>query len=383
MSDRIETRCIHAGQSHEPRTGAVMTPVFQTSTYAQPWPAQHTGYEYARTQNPTREALEGCLAGLEVATDAIAFASGLAATTAVIQTLPGQARIVCIDDCYGGTRRLFNRVFAKMGVSFSYADLAKEALDQAIPSGTHLVWVETPTNPLLKVVDIAAVAARCKAIGARLAVDNTFATPIFQRPLELGADLVMHSSTKYLNGHSDVVGGIVATRDAALAADLRFVQNAAGAVPGPWDTWLINRGLKTLAVRMARHEENGRRVLAWLGAHSDVARIHYPLLPNDPGYAVAKRQMSGFGGMISFVLDGPLARAEKFCASTRLFTCAESLGGVESLLELPATMTHASVPADVRREIGLDDGLIRLSIGIENADDLIADLDQAMVASKG
>ncbi len=377
--DRFETKVIHAGQSPEPRTGAVMPPVFQTSTYAQPWPAKHTGYEYARTQNPTREALEACVAALENGTTGVAFGSGLAATTTVLHAFGGQGvKVVCGDDVYGGTYRLFERVFKNTGTSFSYADFSTRAPADVIPEGTNLVWLETPTNPMLKISDIAAVAARCKQIGAILAVDNTFATPYFQRPLDLGADLVVHSTTKYLNGHSDVVGGIVLTKDPAIAEKLRFLQNAIGAVPGPWDCWLTLRGVKTLAIRMQRHQENGKHVLAWLGANSRVKRIHYPFLPADPGYAIAKKQMSGFGGMVSFVLDCDLPRAEKFVASTKLFTLAESLGGVESLIELPAAMTHASVPAANRRALGIEDGLVRLSIGIEHHDDLIADLDQAM-----
>ncbi len=383
MSDhKLDTLCIHGGQHHEPVTGAVMPPVFQTSTYAQEWPAKHTGYEYARTQNPTREALERCVATLEGGTDGVAFGSGLAATTSLLHTLPANARVVCGDDVYGGTFRLFTKVFEKTGMTFSFLDFSTTPLDRAIPEGTTLVWLETPTNPLLKVFDIAAVSARCKAVGALLAVDNTFATPIFQRPLALGADVVVHSTTKYLNGHSDVVGGIALTANPAVAQSLRFIQNAAGAVPGPWDAWLTLRGVKTLALRMARHQSNAHQIVAWLADHGEVARVYYPLLPSDPGFAVASRQMSGFGGMISFDLVGSLRRAEKFCASTRLFTCAESLGGVESLIELPATMTHASVPAEQRRARGLSDGLIRLSVGIEDPSDLLADLEHAMSASR-
>ncbi len=381
-SKRFATKVIHAGQSHEPITGAVMPPVFQTSTYAQPWPAKHTGYEYARTQNPTREAMERCVAALESGSDGVAFGSGLAATTSVIQTLPEGAKVVCGDDLYGGTYRLFTKVFQKAGISFAFEDLTRLAPEDAIPEGTDLVWVETPTNPLLKITDIRAIAKRCQAIGARLAVDNTFATPCFQRPLELGADLVVHSTTKYLNGHSDVIGGIVVVNDDGLSESLRFIQNAVGAVPGPWDTWLTLRGLKTLAIRMARHQQNAHEVLAWLETRSDVQRLHYPFRKDDPGYAVASQQMSGFGGMLSVVFDLPLERAEKFCASTRIFTLAESLGGVESLLELPASMTHASVPKAQRQAIGLEDGLVRLSIGIEDAQDLIADLDQALAVAK-
>lgn len=380
---RIETRCIHGGQQHEPTTGAVMQPVFQTSTYAQPWPAKHTGYEYARTQNPTREALERCIASLEGATDAVCYGSGLAATSTVIQALGSGAKVVCGDDLYGGTYRVFTQVFAKFGVEFTFVDLATADLEAVIDADTDLVWLESPTNPLLKITDIRAVAERAKAVGATLAVDNTFATPIFQRPLELGADLVVHSTTKYLNGHSDVVGGVVATSDPAWAEQLRYLQNAVGAVPGPWDTWLTLRGLKTLAVRMERHQANARRIVEWLESQPRVTRIHYPFREADPGYAVASAQMSGFGGMVSFVLDCTLEQAERFCASTKVFTLAESLGGVESLLELPASMTHASVPAEIREELGLADGLIRLSCGIEHADDLIADLEQALATALG
>ncbi len=381
-SNNRETLAIHGGQSHEPITGAVMPPVFQTSTYAQPWPAKHTGYEYARTQNPTREAMERCVASLEGGTEAIAFGSGLAATSTVMQTLKAGSKVVCGDDVYGGTYRLFTSTYAKFGIEFSFVDLATRAPADVIPEGTDMVWMESPTNPLLKVADIAAVAARCVEIGAKLVVDNTFATPIFQRPLELGADLVVHSTTKYLNGHSDVVGGVCVAGDPEMAAQLRYLQNAAGAVPGPWDTWLTLRGMKTLAIRMQRHQENARVIVDWLVKHPEVKRVHYPLLQTDPNYAVASKQMSGFGGMVSFVLDADLARAEKFCASTKYFTLAESLGGVESLLELPASMTHASVPPENRAALGIVDGLIRLSIGIEHVDDLIADLEQAMEASR-
>ncbi len=370
---RLPTLAIHAGQQHEKITGAVMQPVFQTSTYAQEWPARHTGYEYARTQNPTREALERCIAGLEGGTDAVAFGSGLAATTTVMHTLKQGASVVCGDDVYGGTYRLFDKVFRGFGIDFAFRDLAGMDPADAIPEGTTMVWLETPTNPLLKVMDIAAISARCKAIGATLVVDNTFATPIFQRPLALGADLVVHSTTKYLNGHSDVVGGVCVTKDPAIAA---------GAVPGPWDCFLTLRGLKTLAVRMDRHQHNARRIVQWLVAHPEVKRVHYPLWKGDPGHEVAARQMTGFGGMVSFVLDADLDRAEKFCASTKLFTLAESLGGVESLIELPASMTHASVPREDRVARGIEDGLIRLSIGIEHVDDLLTDLQSAMDASR-
>ena len=381
-STKIATKVIHAGQQHEPITGAVMQPVFQTSTYAQSWPAKHTGYEYARTHNPTREALERNIAALENGTHGVAFGSGLGATTALLQTLPGGAKVFCCDDMYGGTFRLFTKIFSKHGMQFEFADLAGGDPNQ-IPEGTDLVWIETPSNPLLKCIDIAAVAARCKAIGARLAVDNTFATPVFQRPLELGADYVVHSTTKYLNGHSDVVGGIVLVRSDALHDELRFVQNAAGAVPGPWDCFLTLRGLKTLDVRMRRHQENAVKILAWVDARSDVKRVYYPLRYGNKGAIAARKQMSGFGGMISVVFDWNLQRAEAFVAATKLFTLAESLGGVESLVELPASMTHASVPPEARAALGIEDGLVRFSVGIEDADDLIADLEQAIAASAG
>jgi len=377
----LDTKVIHAGQRPEPVTGAVMPPVFQTSTYAQPRPAQHTGYEYARTQNPTREALERCVAGLEGGADAIAFGSGLAATTSLLLTLPGGGSVVASDDLYGGTYRLFERVMTRRDLTFAYADFTSVDPTDAIPEGTTLVWIETPTNPLLKVTDLAAVAARCRAVGARLAVDNTFATPIFQRPLALGADYVVHSMTKYLNGHSDVVGGIVVAGTDALAEPVRFVQNSVGGVPGPWDAWLTLRGLKTLAVRMARHQDNARLIVDWLAEHPRVKRLHYPMRQGDPGHAVASRQMDGFGGMVSVVLDASLQEAEDLVSNTRIFTLAESLGGVESLIELPASMTHASIPADQRAALGIDDGLVRLSIGIEHPDDLIADLEQAFAAS--
>jgi cystathionine gamma-lyase len=375
---KFETQVIHAGQHVEPITGAVMQPVFQTSTYAQPWPAKHTGYEYARTQNPTREALERCVAALESATDGIAFGSGLAATTAVMQSLPKNAKVVAGSDLYGGTYRLFTQICEKQGIQFSFADFATADPTEVIPEGTDMVWLESPTNPTLKISDIASIAKRTKAIGAMLVVDNTFATPYFQRPIELGADLVVHSTTKYINGHSDVVGGICLTANAEIAEALRFVQNASGGVPGPWDTWLTLRGVKTMALRMERHQDNARTIVKWLVNHPSVGRIHYPFLETDPGYAVATKQMSGFGGMISFVLDATLDQAERFCASTKLFTLAESLGGVESLIELPASMTHASVPPEIRKAEGIDDGLIRLSVGVEHVEDLIEDLQQAM-----
>jgi cystathionine gamma-lyase len=386
MSDQLdhrqETKVIHAGQVHEPITGAVMQPVFQTSTYAQPWPAKHTGYEYARTQNPTREAMERAVAALEGGTEAIAFASGLAATATIIQTLSAGDLVICGDDVYGGTYRLFMQLFQRHGLRFQFVDLSSVEPEDAIPADAKMVWLESPTNPLLKITDIAKVCEHAHAIGAQVVVDNTFATPIFQQPLSLGADFVLHSITKYINGHSDVVGGIVVTKQPELAQSIRFLQNAVGAVPGPWDTWLTLRGIKTLAIRMERHQSNAQKIVEWLCEHPEVSKVHYPLLKSDPGYAVASKQMTGFGGMISFVLKADLARAEKFCASTKLFTLAESLGGVESLIELPASMTHASIPADQRQERGIVDGLIRLSVGIEHVEDLINDLETAMALSR-
>jgi cystathionine gamma-lyase len=377
----FDTLAIHAGQEPDPTTGAVMTPIYQVSTYAQEGVGGHKGYEYSRTDNPTRTALQACLAALEGAKHGLSFASGLAATDVLVRSLvrPGD-HVVCGDDVYGGTYRLFDKVLRHFGVTFSYADFSRADIATAIPAGTKLVWLETPTNPLLKISDIAAVSARAHAVGAQVVVDNTFATPYFQRPLSLGADFVVHSTTKYLNGHSDVVGGAVLTSDTAAYERIKFLQNAAGAVPGPMDCWLTLRGLKTLHVRMDRHMASGLRIVEWLTNHPDVSRVHHPWLATHPNHDIAKRQMSGFGGMISFELKGDLDRARRFVAATKLFTLAESLGGVESLIEVPALMTHASIEPEKRREIGIEDGLIRLSVGIEHVDDLIADLEVAFRA---
>jgi len=380
---RLETLAIHGGQSPEPVTGAVMVPVFQTSTYAQPQVGEHTGYEYSRSQNPTREALERAVACLEGGVGGIAFGSGSAATAAVQHLLSAGDRVVCGDDVYGGTWRQFTQVFARQGIDYTFVDFTRVSPVDAIPEGTALVWLESPTNPLLKVADIAALAARAHAVGALVVVDNTFATPIFQRPLALGADLVVHSTTKYINGHSDVVGGIVVAATAELGERLHFLQNSTGAVPGIWDCWLTLRGIKTLAVRMARHQDNALAIVPWLKSRPEVSRVFYPLDPDHPDHDTATRQMSGFGGMISVELATDLDGARAFCAATRVFTLAESLGGVESLIELPAAMTHASVPPDVRQEIGIADGLVRLSVGIEHHDDLIADLAQALDVAFG
>ncbi len=382
----FDTLAVHAGQSPDPTTGAVMVPIYQVSTYAQDGVGNHKGYDYSRSDNPTRTPLQVCLAALEGAKHALVYASGLAATDNLVRTVcrPGD-HVVCGDDVYGGSYRLFDKVVRHWGVTFTYADFSTCDLEKAIPAGTRLVWLETPTNPLLKVSDIAAVCARAKAVGALVAVDNTFATPYFQRPLALGADFVVHSMTKYLNGHSDVVMGMVALNDSATYDRLKFLQNAAGAVPGPMDCWLVLRGLKTLGVRMDRHQQSGKIIARWLAAHPDVARVYTPLLPSHPNHDVAMRQMSGFGGMISFELraapgDSALERARRFVAATRVFTLAESLGGVESLIEVPALMTHASIEPQKRREIGIEDGLIRLSVGIEDVEDLIADLERAFGA---
>lgn len=374
----IETLAIHGGQKPEPVTGAVMPPVFQTSTYVQQEVGKHSGYEYSRSQNPTREALEACLASLEGGTHALAFASGCAATATVQHLLSTGAKVVCGDDVYGGTWRLFTKVFARLGIHYTFVDFTKISPEDAIPEGTDMVWLESPTNPLLKVADIAALSKRGREVGAIVVVDNTFATPIFQRPLELGADLVVHSTTKYLNGHSDVIGGAVITKNAKLAADVDFIRNSAGPVPGPWDCWLTLRGLKTLAVRMDRHQSNAITLVDWLLEQPEVKTVYYPTHKSHPQYEIAMKQMSGFGGMIAIELDADLEKARKLCAATKIFTLAESLGGVESLIELPAAMTHASIPPDVREEIGITDGLVRVSVGIENVHDLIADLDQAM-----
>jgi cystathionine gamma-lyase len=382
---RFETAAVHAGQHPEPVTGAVMTPIFLTSTFAQKAPGEHTGFEYSRTQNPTRFALEANLAALEGGAWGLAFNAGVAASTAVLSLLDAGDHVVAGDDLYGGSYRLFDKVFRRLGVRFSYADARNpRAVADAIQPSTRLCWLETPTNPLLRLADIRAVAAACAARRVWLCVDNTFMTPYFQRPLDLGADLVVHSTTKYLNGHSDVVGGAIVGRDPDLRARLAFVQNSMGGSQPAFDSFLVLRGTKTLAVRMQRHEANAFAVARWLESRREVAWVLYPGLRSHPQHALARRQMSGFGGMVSFSFRGgagALARARKFLAALRVFTCAESLGGVESLAEHPAIMTHASIPPERRKALGIDDGLVRLSVGIEHEDDLIADLAQALRAS--
>jgi len=378
---RFETRAIHAGQSPDPTTGAVMTPVYLTSTYVQDGPGNHKGYEYSRTQNPTRHALQDCLASLEGAAHGLAFASGLAATDAVLHLLSAGDHVLCSDDVYGGTFRIFDKVFRRLGLTFSYADFTDlRAVEQALRPETRLVWMESPTNPMLKIVDLAAVAALARARGARTVVDNTFATPYFQRPLEHGIDVVAHSTTKYLNGHSDVVGGALMTSDAELHQQLKFLQNAVGAIPSPMDSFLVLRGVKTLHVRMERHAENAMKLARWLEGHPQVEQVTYPGLESHPQHALAKRQMKGFGGMLTFVLRGGLEAARAFLQAVQVFACAESLGGVESLIEHPAIMTHASVPRETREQLGIRDGFIRVSCGIEHADDLIADLERGFQA---
>ncbi len=377
------TRVIHAGQSPDPTTGAVMPPIYTTSTYAQQSPGVHAGYEYSRTQNPTRMAWERCLADLENGSRGFAFASGMAAIATVLELLDAGSHVVAMDDLYGGTGRLFDRVRARSaGLRVTYADLSRpEALDEAMAPDTRMVWVETPTNPMLKLVDLEAVIGVARKRGARVVVDNTFASPWGQRPLDYGADIVVHSATKYLGGHSDIVGGVVAVADEALAEDLAFLQNSIGAVAGPFDSFLALRGVKTLALRMARHNENALAVARWLQDRTGVGRVIYPWLESHPQQALARRQMAGGGGIVSFVIDGGLSTARAFLESCRLFTLAESLGGVESLVNHPAIMTHASVPEATRQRLGITDSLIRLSVGIEEADDLLQDLDQALAAA--
>jgi len=379
----LDTLAIHAGQAPDPTTGAIMTPVYLTSTYAQAGPGVHKGYEYSRTQNPTRHALQDCLAALEGARHGLAFASGLAATDAILHLLDAGDHVLYSDDVYGGTFRLFDKVFARLGLSFDPVDMSDPAnLARALRRNTRLVWIESPTNPMLKLVDLAEVARVARAHGARTVVDNTFATPVFQRPLALGIDVVAHSTTKYLNGHSDVVGGAVLTSDDGLHERLRFLQNAVGGVPSPMDSFLVLRGLKTLHVRMQRHAENALAIARFLEGHPQVERVTYPGLPSHPQHALAARQMSGFGGMLTFVVKGGLDAARRFLEAVRIFACAESLGGVESLIEHPAIMTHASVPKETRDRLGIADGLVRISAGIEHVDDLVADLERGLAAAK-
>jgi cystathionine gamma-lyase len=377
----LGTLAIHAGQSPDPSTGAVMTPIYATSTYAQSSPGVHQGFEYSRTHNPTRFAYERCVAGLEGGSRGFAFASGLASTSTLLELLDSGDHVIAMDDLYGGSYRLFERVRKRSaGLDFGFVDLTDPtAFEAAIKSNTRLVWIETPTNPLLKIVDIAAISAIAGKHGILVAVDNTFASPILQRPLEHGADLVMHSATKYLNGHSDMVGGMLVVGDnAELAEQLAFLQNSIGAVQGPFDSFLALRGLKTLHLRMKAHCENAQALAGFLETHPAIEKVIYPGLKSHPHHALAKRQMDGFGGMLSICLKGGFEAAQRFCERTELFTLAESLGGVESLVNHPAVMTHASVPVERRAALGIGDNLVRLSVGVEDMDDLRADLDVAL-----
>jgi cystathionine gamma-lyase len=375
------TRCIHAGQSPDPSTGAVMPPIYTTSTYAQSSPGVHKGYDYSRTANPTRGAWERCIADLESGVRGFAFASGMAATSTLLELLDAGSHIVAMDDLYGGTFRLFERVRKRSaGPEITFANLAEpKALEAAVRPNTKLIWIETPTNPTLRLVDIAQVTEFARKRGILTVVDNTFASPWVQRPIELGADIVMHSATKYLNGHSDMVGGVAVAANEELAEQIGFLQNAVGAISGPFDSFLALRGLKTLALRMRQSSENALRIAGWLEKHKRVSRVLYPGLPSHPQYELAKRQMqNGFSGIVTFFVQGGLNEAKHFLERCRLFTIAESLGGVESLVDHPGLMTHASIPPDKRRELGIDDSLIRLSVGIEDVQDLLADLENAL-----
>jgi cystathionine gamma-lyase len=377
---KLGTRVIHAGQEHDPTTGAVITPIYATSTYAQQSPGVHKGYDYARSHNLTRYAYERCVADLEGGVAGFAFASGMAAAATVLELLDSGAHVLALDDLYGGTHRLFERVRRRSAnLDFSYLSFASGAeIEAAIRPATRMLWVESPSNPLLKLVDLELVARIARQRGVLAVMDNTFATPCLQRPLAAGFDIVVHSATKYLNGHSDVISGMAVTADAGLAERLRYLQNAAGAVPGAFDSFLVTRGLKTLAVRMRQHCENALAIAAWLERHAAIERVLYPGLASHPQHALAQRQMSAYGGMITIFLKEGLPAARRLLERCKLFTLAESLGGVESLIEHPAIMTHASVPAERRQQLGISDALVRLSVGIEDVDDLIADLDQAL-----
>ncbi len=376
---KFETKVIHAGQDPEPVTGAIMPPIFQTSTFVQEAPGKHKGYEYARKSNPTRTKLQDNLAALENGKYALAFGSGCGAMTTVLHLLKKGDHVVCCDDVYGGTYRLFTKVIANNGIDFTFTDLTNaENLKKEIQKNTKLVWIETPTNPLLKLIDIEKISEICRSKKLLCVVDNTFMSPFFQNPLDLGADLVVHSTTKYLNGHSDVIGGAIVTNNPELHDQLLFLVNAMGTIPGPFDSWLVLRGIKTLALRMKAHEQNALKIASFLETHPAIEKVIYPGLKSHPQHSLAKKQMRGFGGMMSIVVKGGLNPAKKLLQKTSLFSLAESLGGVESLIEHPAIMTHASVEKSIREKGGIVDGLVRLSVGIEHADDLISDLKQAL-----
>ena len=380
----LDTLAIHAGQSPDPTTGAVMTPIVLSSTFAQEGPGKHRGFEYARSDNPTRRTLEHCLAALEGATHGLAFASGCGAMNTLLSTLRPGDHVVACDDVYGGTFRLLDKVSQPFGITTTWVDLSDMSrLASALRPETKFVWLETPTNPMLKLLDIAAAARITRAHGAKLVVDNTFATPMLQQPLKLGADVVVHSTTKYLNGPSDVVGGALLTSDEELVAKVRFLQNAMGAVPSPFDCFLVLRGVKTLPVRMERHCKSALALARWLEGQPQVERVYYPGLESHPQHALGKTQMRAFGGMISFVIKGGLPAARRLLEAVRIFVCAESLGGVESLIEHPALMTHGSIPRETREAIGIGDGLIRISVGLEAESDLLADLAQGLEAAAG
>jgi cystathionine gamma-lyase len=379
---RFETRAIHAGQEPDAATGATIVPVYQTVTFTQDGVGEHRGFEYSRSGNPTRAALEQCLAALEGGRFGFAYASGMAAIHGAMQLLSAGDHVVVADDLYGGSYRLFSSVMPRYGLRFSYVDATRpEEVDKAVASDTKMIWIETPTNPLLRVVDVAACADIARRHGALLAVDNTFATPFLQSPLALGAQVVVHSTTKYIGGHSDVIGGAVVVDDEEMAARLQFTRNATGGVPGPWDAWLTLRGAKTLAVRMRQHEANAKRLAAFLGERAEVSRVYYPGLPDHPGHQLAKKQMRGFGGMVTIDLAGGEAAARALCAATRLFSLGESLGGVESLIGYPWSMSHAAFPPEEKRRKGISEATVRLSVGIEHADDLCDDLAQALDAA--
>ncbi len=376
---KFSTRAIHAGQEPDPTTGSVITPIYQTSTYAQAGLGEHKGFEYSRTSNPTRAALEACMASLEEGTYGLAFASGMAAETAILSLLSAGDHIVSCDDTYGGTYRIFERVMRRYNVEASYVAAGNvAAYEQAIRPHTKMIWLETPTNPLLDLIDIQSVAALAHQKNLLVVVDNTFASPYFQQPLKLGADIVVHSTTKYINGHSDIIGGALVTSNEEVYQAIKFYQNAAGGVPGPFDSWLTLRGIKTLAVRMRQHEANALAVARFLHEHPRVEKVYYPGLPSHPDHELAKRQMSGFGGMVSFQFKGTYADVAQMVRRFRVFALAESLGGIESLVCHPASMTHGSIPREIREARGLTDTLLRLSVGIEDIEDILSDLEQAL-----
>lgn len=375
------TRAIHAGQEPDPTTGAIMTPVYLTSTFVQESPGVHKGWEYSRSHNPTRKAYENCMASLEGGKYGFGFASGCAATTTILHLLKQGDHVIAGDDMYGGTFRLFERVLKNNGLKFSYVDLTNPAnFEKALTPETKLVWLETPTNPTLKLVDIAKISAAAKKKGVIVAVDNTFMSPMFQKPLNLGADIVVHSATKYIGGHSDVVGGVVVVKDAAIAERLAFLSNSMGGITSPFDSFMCLRSLKTLPLRMKAHAENAMKIAQFLEGHAKISRVVYPGLSSHPQHALAREQMSGFGGMITCFVKGGMEESRRFLENVKVFALAESLGGVESLIEHPAIMTHASVPPEVRKSLGIDDSLVRLSVGVEDVEDLLWDLNQALSA---